>query len=223
MGIEAKGEDFDDLARDLKQITKRMRPVSLERVTKPAAQEFRQVQTKAVFGAEQSWEGEKWQPLSQATINNRRGKHTKVYSSASGGGGSSTKRASNKKTSGTKGKKRKRKSKTAKPFTGKMLRDTGNLFRGNSATGTKDSIVFGVSGSAAAYAGTHQFGRKQMSNRKLPFGGAAIPARPFLPVDSAGNPAFKSGPGKSFETKLRNRMANWVLYGIQSSDPRVRR
>lgn len=219
-GIDAR--ELTKLVVDLEQQERRMK--GLSKPIKASAQDFRILQEKTIFGKGIDWQAEKWEPLSDATINNRRGKHSKVSSASVGlppvQGPKSYQATVKQKRKGSKSKKPKK----FKPFTGKTLVDTGALKRSVFSKGTKDEIVFGVSGAPLTYAGTHQFGRDRMKEPGLPFGGAPIPARPFLPVDASGElvPATR-GPIKTLTDKIRNRVLNWVLYGVVSADERVQR
>lgn len=68
--------------------------------------------------------------------------------------------------------------KQAKPKNkGKVLVLEGQLMRSLNYEADRDGLLFG---SPEVYAGTHQFGREARPGEGLPFGGAAIPARPFL-------------------------------------------
>lgn len=105
----------------------------------------------------------------------------------------------------------------------KPLIDTGNLRQSTFVQPVDNTIEFGVSGSAAEYAGTHLFG-KDKNNRGFfyrkahkrtspsgkrhnvkghavkgkPFGGALVPRRRFLPIEGTGpgdaRPDFSKGP-----------------------------
>ena len=92
-----------------------------------------------------------------------------------------------------------------KQGTVKILQDTTTLKRGVFAkSAPKNSILFGVSGAGATYAGTHQFGTPK------------VPRRPFLPVDESGAPSFHAGPAAKWAKRLQNRVVNWVVSGIKS-------
>ena len=94
----------------------------------------------------------------------------------------------------------------------KMLQDTGNLKRSISTRATDQSVLFGVSGSAATYARTHQFGNP--SNRMFGKAKAPIPARPFLPVAKDGSPKFERGPARKwFVDKFVARITRYITEG----------
>ena len=68
--------------------------------------------------------------------------------------------------------------KQAKPKNkSKVLVLEGQLMKTLNYEADRDGLLFG---SPEIYAGTHQFGREARPGEGLPFGGAAIPARPFL-------------------------------------------
>ncbi len=79
----------------------------------------------------------------------------------------------------------------------KPLIDTGILRNSINSQATRRTIRFGTN---VPYARTHQFGR------------GAIPARPFLPIDTSGR-LVRSGPaGTEFEA-MRQMIGHWVKTG----------
>lgn len=83
----------------------------------------------------------------------------------------------------------------------KPLIDTGNL-RGSVATqATKDSVKFGVSGTAAEYGPVHQFGSVR------------IPRRRFLPVDASGEPDLSTGRAARWAAQQLKRIATYIDTG----------
>lgn len=80
------------------------------------------------------------------------------------------------------------------------LVDTGLLRNSVFAAAKGGAVVFGVSGHAAVYAATHQFGRD------------AIPDRPFLPLDETGTPSFERGRSRTWYEGAQKRIVRWILY-----------
>lgn len=80
------------------------------------------------------------------------------------------------------------------------LVDTGALKRGVFAQAEKKTVVFGVTGTAKRYAGTHVFGR------------APVPQRSPLPIDGSGRVSFASGDAKAWFIKTRDRVLRWILH-----------
>lgn len=86
---------------------------------------------------------------------------------------------------------------------GKPLVDTGQLKGHTNARATKKSVIFGVSGAPATYAGTHQFGRPQ----------SKIPARRFLPMNDSGKADFSSGKALTWFNRAIKRVRHFILTG----------
>lgn len=78
------------------------------------------------------------------------------------------------------------------------LIDTGQLRGSIHAAATPSSILFGSSGAATEYAGTHLFGH------------GPVPQRKFLPTTEAD---FEAGPAKSWLDRLKSRVAEYVTTG----------
>lgn len=78
------------------------------------------------------------------------------------------------------------------------LIDTGQLRGSIHATATRNSILFGSSGAATDYAGTHLFGH------------GPVPQRKFLPTTTSD---FERGPAKSWLDRLKSRVAEYISTG----------
>jgi phage gpG-like protein len=71
-----------------------------------------------------------------------------------------------------------------------------------------NAIRFGVSGTAATYAPTHQFGARTGRNRAV-----FVPARPFLPLDATGGLRFDSGRARAWLDRTKRNIARYILTG----------
>lgn len=83
----------------------------------------------------------------------------------------------------------------------KPLIDRGLMRQQTFAKAKGDRVAFGVGGSRARIAPYHQFGT------------STIPARPFLPMDRAGKPTFRSGKARTWYTRQMRRVARYVMTG----------
>jgi phage gpG-like protein len=83
----------------------------------------------------------------------------------------------------------------------KPLIDTGLLRKSVSVRGEKQTIAFGVTGSAAEYAPYHQFG------------GSKIPRRAFLPTDERGTPVFDGGSAQKWIKRTMTEVLEYIANG----------
>ena len=191
MGIRFK-IDLAELQSKLGEMVdeQKARAENVTPVLEGRAEALRTTIIRDVFGKGQSPFGVPWAPLSPATLARRRG-------------GTAT-----------------------------ILVDIGTLRDSFSAEAEGQSIFFGIFGPAAVYAPTHQFGRilsgtykapralksgKGSRSKRAARAGRAwsfeIPARPFLPLNPAGEPSFEAGPARTWKDRLMERVVRYIVKG----------